>query len=128
MKVLSKLLLRPFDFVAVGLSIVLTVVSGFYVYAKPGGVPQVVIHGFGKTWVYPLDARETIGVPGPLGITVVRIENGETWVEDSPCDNRTCVASGHIKEYGYWIACLPNNVFVLIEGSEDNGKPDAFTW
>ena len=128
MKSLAKLPLRPLDFLAVGLAILLTVASGFYVYAKPKGVAQVVIQGWGHTWVYPLDATETIEVLGPIGITVVRIEKGEAWVEDSPCENRTCVGSGHIHEYGQWIACLPNNVFVLIEGDEDDGKPDVFTW
>ena len=128
MKLLSKLPLKPFDFAAVLLSVILTVASGFYVYAKPKAVAQFVIHGWGRVWVYPLDAEETLEVVGPLGVTVVRMKGGEAWVEDSPCDNRTCVAAGHIHEQGQWIACLPNDVFVLIEGKESGGTLDASTW
>ena len=128
MKGLSKLPLKPLDFVAVGLSVLLTLSSAFFVYAKPKETAHFVIHGSGRVWVFPMDADETIDVQGPLGTTVVRVHGGDAWVEDSPCDNRTCVAAGHIHEQGQWIACLPNNVFVLVEGSEDGGKLDASTW
>ena len=128
MKRLPKLPFKPLDFLAVGLSVFLTVASGVFVYARPSNVFQVIIQGSGRIWVFPRDAEETINVEGPLGTTVVRIHGGSAWVEDSPCDNRTCVASGLIHEQGQWIACLPNNVFVLIEGNQTSGQLDASTW
>ena len=128
MKGFSKLPLKPFDFVAVALSVILTLGSALYIYAKPNNKVEVVIQGSGKVWVYPIDAEEKLEVAGPLGTTVIRISSGEVWFEDSPCDNKTCVGSGHIHEFGQWVACLPNNVFAVIEGGENDSKLDSYTW
>jgi hypothetical protein len=117
------------DFAAIALSLALTVFSGFAVYSKPKPTTQVVIQGPSRGWVFPLDAEETVSVPGPLGTTVVEISGGRARVLSSPCDNQTCVAAGHIHAQGQWVACLPNNVFVLIEGSENGGGPvDTSAW
>ncbi|MDR3123002.1 MAG: hypothetical protein LBU16_04405 [Treponema sp.] len=47
-----------------------------------------------KTWVFPLDAEETIGVPGPLGKTVAERRGGRSRAPPSPCANQTCVTAG----------------------------------
>jgi hypothetical protein len=126
----GKLPLKPFDFLVVGIAVALTGFSAFVVYARPQAGQQVIIQGAsGRTWVYPLDADETVAVQGPLGNTVVRIHNHQAWVESSPCGNQTCVAAGHINSEGEWVACLPNNVFLLIEGAgNDTGNVDSSAW
>jgi hypothetical protein len=79
--------------------------------------------------VFPLDAEEHIGVSGPLGETVVEISGGQSRVLSSPCANQTCVAAGHLSRRGQWAACLPNKVFVYIEGTgDDDTAPDSTTW
>jgi hypothetical protein len=126
----GKLPLKPFDFLVVGIAVALTGFSAFAVYTRPQASQQVIIQGAsGRAWVYPLDAEETVAVQGPLGNTVVRIHNHQAWVESSPCDNQTCVAAGHINSEGEWVACLPNNVFLLIEGAgNDTGNLDSSAW
>jgi hypothetical protein len=115
--------------VVLGISLALTGFSAFAVYARPQASEQVIIQGSGRTWVFPLDAEETLSVPGPLGDTVVRIHDHQAWVEDSPCDNKTCVAAGHINAQGEWVACMPNNVFLLIEGTDNGtGNLDSSAW
>jgi len=88
----------------------------------------VVIEGSGRRWVYPLDAEETIAVPGPLGNTVVRIHDSQAWVESSPCDNKTCVHAGKLRSGWNFAACLPNSVLVMIAGSDSSGAVDGASW
>ena len=110
------------DIVIILLAMGLTAFSAYEVYARSGGVVQVVIQGpNNRTWVYPLDSEETVRVRGILGDdTVVRISGGEAWAESSPCDNQTCVGMGRINAESWWpwVACLPNNVMFMIEGSQ----------
>jgi hypothetical protein len=125
----GKFPLKPFDFAVIGLSAALTAFSAFMIYAKPQNTQQVMIRGSGKVWVFPLDAEETVTVPGPLGDTVVEIRNHQAHVVSSPCENQTCVAAGHIDSGGQWVACLPNKVFVVIEGKDDiNEYIDSAVW
>ncbi|AEF82166.1 NusG domain II-containing protein [Leadbettera azotonutricia] len=119
----GKFPLKFLDLVMIFLALALTGLSAYRVYAKPRNTTQVVIQGPDRSWVFPLDAEETVTVPGPLGNTIIRIHDNEAWVEDSPCDNKTCVAVGHIGRHGDWAACLPNNVMLMIEGSND--RPNA---
>jgi len=119
---------KPWDVVIIILALALTGFSAWSTYMKPRNTTQVLIEGNGRRWVFPLDAEETIKVPGPLGNTVVRIHDNQAWVESSPCDNQICVAAGRLRGHGDFAACLPNKVFVMIEGKDDIRKPDGVAW
>jgi hypothetical protein len=120
--------LKPFDFFVIGAALFLTAYCAFAVYAQGRGNKRVLVRGSEESWIYPLDAEETVEVPGPLGITVVEIRDMRVHVLSSPCANQTCVASGHINSAGQWAACLPNKVFVMIEGAADEEGVDSGTW
>jgi hypothetical protein len=111
----------------------LTVFSGFAAHtAATSSEPTVIIQGpNNRTWVFPLSAEETVRVRGILGDdTVVRISGGEVWAESSPCDNQTCVGMGRISAASWfpWVACLPNNVFFMVEGSDAGTHVDGAAW
>jgi hypothetical protein len=128
---LSGSRLRPYDYLAIVLAVTVTTLSALSVYggAFGGGKDaRVIVEGDGRTWVYPLDAEETIRVHGPIGETVVQIHDGEARVIESPCENQICVAAGEIHTPSQWVACLPNAVFVRIEGKAHAEAPDASTW
>jgi len=93
------------------------------------GEPRVVISdGQGGEWIYPLNQDREIEIPGPLGSTTIHIHSGVA-IESSPCPNQTCVAAGSIERPGQWVACLPNQVFVRVEGgSDDESGVDTGTW
>jgi len=115
------------DIVIILLAFGLTGFSAFSAYLKPEHAIRVMIQGQTETWIFPMEAEETVSVRGPLGTTVIKIHEKQAWVESSPCTNQTCVASGHIKTRGTWVACLPNNVFLLIEGN-DASIVDTVAW
>ncbi|MDR2246542.1 MAG: NusG domain II-containing protein [Treponema sp.] len=124
-----KVPLKALDIVVILLAVGLTGFSAFAAYGKPRNTPRVAISGSGREWVFPLDADETVAVSGPLGTTVVRIRDNRAWVESSPCANQVCVAAGRVHRQGEWVACLPNTVFLAIEGQEARRNvPDSTTW
>ena len=124
----STLIVKPLDMVIIILALTLTGFSAWYAYLKPRNTIQVSIEGHGRRWVFPIDADETVAVPGPLGNTIVRIHGSQVWVESSPCDNQICVAAGRLRGHGEFAACLPNIVLVMIKGRDDPEKPDGVTW
>jgi hypothetical protein len=109
--------LRAVDYLAVLIS--LLVVGGFSLYAYTGraGTAEVVIEASGSQWIYPLEPVRKETVMGPLGETVIAIENGRAAVVDSPCPDKLCVHMPAISKPGQWIACLPNRVFVRVRGT-----------
>ena len=56
------------------------------------------------------------------------IVNGKAAIVASPCSGQTCVAAGALHKNGQWTACLPNRVFILIEGAEGEDAIDAVSW
>ncbi len=100
--------------------------SSMAVYSGNSATLRAVITGSGGEWVFPLGADRRIPVNGPLGTTWVEIHGKQVHVTDSPCLNKTCIASGDISAAGQWLACLPNRVFVRIEGgAADERSVDA---
>jgi len=126
----EKLPVKIPDIIIIFLALGLTLFSVFAAYVRTSGAAQVLIQGPNRSWVFPIDAEETVRVRGILGDdTVVRIHGGEAWAESSPCNNQLCVGMGRINANSWWgIACLPNNVFFMVEGSNDSGSIDATAW
>ena len=127
MKMKTKLPIKPFDLIIIPLALALTGFSAYSIYVIPRDISQVLIQGSGHSWVFSLEAEETIAVPGPLGDTVIRIHNNQTWVVSSPCNNQICVAAGKLQGHWGFAACLPNNVLLMIEGADEQ-RLDARTW
>jgi hypothetical protein len=120
--------LRIFDAVVLGFAAAVTVYWSVLIYAGNDSPVQLVVKGEGGNWIYPIGRTERVEVPGPLGITVVELYGGEARVLSSPCANQSCVAAGAIHKRGQWAACLPNRVFLSVEGGSvaaPSGVPDG---
>jgi hypothetical protein len=78
--------------------------------------------------VYALSEDQEIRVAGPLGETVIRIEDGMVRVIESPCRDKLCVLAGELSEPGDWTACLPNGVMVRVSGSSVDGEVDETSY
>jgi hypothetical protein len=116
--------IRPLDVLIIVLSAVALVALSVSVYGGPAAAVVVVASG-GQEWMYPLSQDREIAVQGVLGITSIHINDGMAHIEDSPCTNKTCIASPPIRNTGDWSACLPNGVFIRIEGSGGEDELDA---
>ena len=53
-----------------------------------------------------------------INSVVVKIQNQEVQVISSDCKDQICVHQGRIHYAGQTITCLPQRVFIKIEGSE----------
>jgi hypothetical protein len=99
-----------------------------WAYAPGSGEARAVIKGRDGEWVYPLSADRIVDVAGPLGSTRVEIRGKAVHIEESACPNKTCIAAGFIEKNGQWIACLPNQVLVRVEGGSSDAGVDASTF
>lgn len=130
----SRVRIRALDIVIFFLALLVIGLIALLTYARGSGTPEITISGAGQgagqgaeqQWIYPLDAEATLRVPGPLGETVVVIEDGAVQVISSPCPEKICVKTGRISRPGQWIACLPNRVFISIKGRMSE-QPDAIS-
>jgi hypothetical protein len=123
-----KIRLKLLDYLVIVLCGAAIAFSALQIYSKAGSERKVVITGRDGEWIYPLDKDRHVDVEGPIGATVVAIEGGKVRIEDSPCPNKTCVSSGAVSEPGQWVACLPNQVFVRVEGSSSEANADVGTY
>ena len=121
-----RLRLKPLDWLVLAACSALVAFSAASVYSGGDSELRVVVNGEGgEEWIYPLDKDREIPVQGPLGTTLVEIHEGHVHIADSPCPNKTCVAAGSVSLPGQWVACLPNSVFVRVEGSSSDDAVDA---
>ena len=111
--------IKVLDFLAFFIAIAVTGLIAFQAYGNQSGTLQVSIKGDSGEWLFPLESDRTIEIEGPLGITVVVIEDGAVRVPSSPCREKTCVKSGPVNKPGRWIACLPNRVIIAITGRSE---------
>ena len=114
---------------ALVLSLLVTAAYALRAYgAGPAaGAAMAVIETPEGRWIYPLTEDRQMVAAGPLGGDLIRIEHGKIYAVDCPCPNRICHLQGRISTPGQWIACLPNQVFIRIEGADtDNIDATAY--
>lgn len=74
-----------------------------------------------------LDKNVIKTVSGPLGETVIAVDNGKARVTESACPHHYCVRMGHISRTGEVIICVPNRVVVKIQGGSEEDSFDGVT-
>ena len=115
--------------------ILLVIVLVFLSFASIAGVRN--LYNGGKHAVVEVDGRHVLELPldtdvietvkGPLGETVIVIENGTARIADSPCSHRYCIRMGHISRRGEVVICVPNRVLLKISGGNENESFDGVT-
>ncbi|AFG36443.1 NusG domain II-containing protein [Spirochaeta africana] len=117
--------MRPFDWVALALAIGLSAGATMLAQARYGESSTVAIQAEGRSLLYSLDEDRVLEFEGPLGRTVVVIEDRRVRVVEDPGPLQICVRDGWIDRGGEWLICLPNRVFIRIEGSQEDAEVDA---
>ena len=69
---------------------------------------------------YSLNQTRTFNIHGPLGDSIISIENGKVRFVSSPCNNQYCVHQGWLKKVGEAAICLPNQVSLELIGTKKN--------
>jgi hypothetical protein len=109
-------LLRPGDYLVITLGLALCVALA--PLAWRGGKPEkAVLRANGKIFAeVDLAAHKTLLVPGPLGPTTIRVENGRARVVADPGPRQYCVLQGWLTRAGDVAICAPNQVSLQIIG------------
>ena len=82
---------------------------------------KALIRSGGKIFcIVPLSRDQEISVPGPLGISVIRIERRKVRIASDPSPRQYCVRQGWLQQAGEIALCLPNQISVELVG---NKKP-----
>lgn len=114
----------------------LAVVVCLLLRPKAGSLDRFVIHyGENETLTVPAWETRTVVIrdgalaeaaTGEGEENVIRIENGEAWVEHANCPHGECMKQGRLSEttvgsrpLGTWIVCAPHRVYVEYLG--ENG-------
>lgn len=112
-----KTLFKIGDILSLFLAVGAAFGTGYYVYG--GGFKQpamVEITAEMGTSLYSIDKNRQIPVKGPLGDSIIVIEDNKAFFKDSPCPDKLCVKAGKIHVSGQWAGCLPNQIFIRIIG------------
>jgi len=116
------------DAILVALLLILSLVSFASVRHFTRNGKHVVVEVEGRRILeLSFDKNVTETVTGPLGKTVIVIENGAVWIQDSPCPNRYCVRMGKLRHRGEIAVCVPNRVVVTIRGGDETESFDSVT-
>jgi len=112
-------LFRPGDWLVAALGLAIFGVS--IPLAWQGGVAEkAVIKRGGEVFAeLDLSRNRQIEVPGPLGITTVRVEKRRVRVVSDPGPRQYCVRQGWLARPGEIAICAPNQVSVQVQGGKE---------
>ncbi|HZK19636.1 MAG TPA: NusG domain II-containing protein [Treponemataceae bacterium] len=120
-------IIKPLDFLIFAICVFTIVFSVLLVFENNNTTPQVIIDTPEGSYIYALNSNQNLSFDGPLGATKITIKNNEAFFTDSPCTNKTCLFFHPARKNGDWIACLPNQIFLRIEGKDTTPGFDALS-
>lgn len=112
--------LKLLDYFVIILALGLCVLSFYMISAQKGEASLLIIETANGKWKYPLEKNRIIHIEGSLGKSIIEIRDAKAYFIDSACPNKTCVLSKPIEKKAEWAACLPNRVFIRIDGKDDS--------
>lgn len=122
--------LKPFDFIIICLVAIFITYYSIDTLKSPIVSSQFYIEIDGEKLLYPKNSNEIITIVGPIGKTVIKIEDNCASVIESECRDQICVQMGKVCKHGQIAACLPNRLIIGIEEESEGVKEevDAVTY
>jgi len=109
--------IRPGDWLTLVLGSVCVVLLIFKLWSGELA-DKAVIRSGGKIFrEVPLSRDQQIEVPGPLGISLIAVQNRKVRIASDPSPRQYCVRQGWLQQAGEIALCLPNQVSVELVGS-----------
>jgi hypothetical protein len=105
------------DFIVIALVAGLILLLFSLTYGFGESERQIEIMGNDIHEIIDVDTNRVVEVYGPVGRTVIIVEDGKAWVEDSDCREKICIKMGKLTRPGEQAVCLPNRVIVQMKGS-----------
>ncbi|UXY15281.1 NusG domain II-containing protein [Chitiniphilus purpureus] len=110
-------LLRLGDWLTLGIA-ALAVLTLAHVAWQPGPAARVRLYSAGTLYAeVDLAARQTLQIPGPLGLTRVEVAQGRARIQSDPGPRQYCVRSGWLRHPGESAVCLPNRTAIALVGA-----------
>jgi len=109
--------LKPGDWLTLLLGGIFVVLLTFKLW---GGAlaDKAIIRSGGKIFKeVTLSRDQQIEVPGPLGVSIISIQNRKARIASDPSPRQYCVRQGWLQQAGEIALCLPNQVSVELAGS-----------
>lgn len=79
---------------------------------------KAIIRSGGKIFrEVSLSHDQRIEVPGPLGISIINIQQRKARIASDPSPRQYCVRQGWLQQAGEIALCLPNQVSIELAGS-----------
>lgn len=69
-----------------------------------------------------LGSDQSARLSGPIGETLLIVQDGRVRVESSPCRDKVCIGMGEIRFPGELLACVPNRILITIPGVRPEGE------
>ncbi len=92
-----------------------------FAYSKQSGRSALVNVNGKPTATLKLETPTRLEVTGPVGITVVEVDEKGAFISESPCPHHYCIRMGHARIKGQTIVCVPNGVSLRIIGGDGEG-------
>jgi hypothetical protein len=107
--------LRPGDYLAIVIALVLVAASYVVYWSGLGQTAQAEIRVAGKHWGHlDLFVDQTVAVHGKIGDSIIEVKGGKARFISSPCSNKLCIAQGWLHHGGETAVCLPNAITLQI--------------
>lgn len=117
------------DYIIIGAVLVASVLFSIFFYMRPaqGNAVSLYISGE-KVNTYSLAEDRIIELymedyPSLLGDMTIEIKDGRVRVSKEESPKHLCSRQGWISATGWLISCLPNDVYLIIEGESDFDTP-----
>ena len=117
-----------YDLLAILLSLSVFLLFTRFGLQRQGETGFLLIEDAQGESLYPLSEDRELVLWGPVGQSVVRIEEGKARFVSSDCPDDLCVHMGEIYRVGEWAACLPNRIFISTQGGEAQREVDALVY
>jgi hypothetical protein len=119
-------LFRPGDFLTLGLVVVGLAWLCASLWQRDGG-STLIVRGKGNIVAeLSLQRNRSLAVDGPLGTTIVEVNNQRARIQSDPSPKQYCVRQGWLRQTGEIALCLPNQVSIEIDGA--NKRVDSLNY
>jgi len=89
----------------------------YHLWFSDGPANYLIIRSDSNTPVTEtLRTNRMLHITGPLGESIIEINNGRTRFVSSPCTRQVCIHSGWLSNTGGFSACLPNRISLTLVG------------